>query len=63
MLFLDMPFQYLAIHDDCLTYVKGLLGMEQFNGSFYLLSRLNRAPFDEYGYRDFPRLRWSCVEK
>lgn len=53
MLFLDMPFQYLAIHDDCLTYVKGLLGMEQFNEAFYLLSRLNLARLDEYGYRDF----------
>ncbi len=53
MLFLDMPFQFLAIHDDCLTYVKGLLGMEQFNEAFYLLSRLNLARLDEYGYRDF----------
>jgi hypothetical protein len=53
MLFLDMPFQYLAIHDDCLTYVKGLLGMEQFNEAFYLLSRLNLARLDEFGYRDF----------
>lgn len=53
MLFLDMPFQYLAIHDDCLTYVKGLLGMEQFNEAFYLLSRLNLSKLDEYGYRDF----------
>ena len=53
MLFLDMPFQYLAIHDDCLTYVEGLLGMEQFNEAFYLLSRLNLNKLDEYGYRDF----------
>ena len=53
MLFLEMPFQYLAIHDDCLTYVKGLLGMEQYNEAFYLLSRLNLAKLDEFGYRDF----------
>jgi tetratricopeptide (TPR) repeat protein len=53
MLFLDMPFQYLAIHDDCLTYIKGLLGMEQYNEAFYILSRLNLARLDEYGYRDF----------
>jgi len=53
MLFLDMFFQYLAIHDDCLTYIKGLLGMEQYNEAFYILSRLNLARLDEYGYRDF----------
>ena len=53
MLFLDMPFEYLAIHDDCLTYVKGLLGMEQYNEAFYLLSRLNLSRLDSYGYRDF----------
>ena len=53
MLFLDMPFEYLAIHDDCLTYVKGLLGMEQYNEAFYLLSRLNLSRLDGYGYRDF----------
>ena len=50
-----MPFQYLAIHDDCLTYVKGLLGMEQLDEAFYLLSRLNLARLDEYGSVIFPR--------
>lgn len=53
MRFLEMPFEYLAIHDDCLTYVKALLGMEQFNEAFYLLSRLNLAKLDEFGYREF----------
>lgn len=53
MLFLEMPFQYLAIHDDCLTYIKGLLGMEQYQEAFYLLSRLNLGKLDEFGYRDF----------
>ncbi len=53
MLFLEMPFEYLAIHDDCLTYVEALIGMEQYNEAFYLLSRLNLAKLDEYGYREF----------
>jgi tetratricopeptide (TPR) repeat protein len=53
MLFLEMPFEYLAIHDDCLTYVKALVAMEQFNEAFYLLSRLNLTKLDEYGYREF----------
>ncbi len=53
MLFLAMPFQYLAIHDDCLTYVKALLAMEQFDEAFYLLSRLNLSKLDEYGYREY----------
>ncbi len=53
MRFLEMPFQYLAIHDDCLIYVKGLLGMEQYQEAFYLLSRLNLGKLDEFGYRDF----------
>ena len=56
MLFLEMPFQYLAIHDDCLTYVRGLLGMEQYQEAFYLLSRLNLSKLDEFGYRDFSEL-------
>lgn len=56
MLFLEMPFQYLAIHDDCLTYVRGLLGMEQYQEAFYLLSRLNLNKLDEFGYRDFSEL-------
>jgi len=53
MLFLEMPFEFLAIHDDCLTYVRALLGMEQYNEAFYLLSRLNLAKLDEFGYREF----------
>jgi hypothetical protein len=32
---------------------KGLLGMEQYNEAFYLLSRLNLSRLDGYGYRDF----------
>lgn len=63
MLFLDMPFQYLAVHDDCLTYVKGLLGMEQFNEAFYLLSRLDLAKLDEYGYRDFSEVALELCGK
>jgi len=53
LLFLDVPFQYLAIHDDCLTYVRGLLGMEQYSEAFYLLSRLNLTKLDDFGYREF----------
>lgn len=53
MLFVDMPFQYLAIHDDCLTYINALLRMEQYNEAFYILSRLNLSRLDDYGYRDF----------
>ena len=41
MLFLDIPQQYFAIHDNCLIYVKALIAMEQYNEAFYLLSRLN----------------------
>ena len=36
--FFRNAFSVLRIHDDCLTYVKGLLGMEQYNEAFYLFS-------------------------
>ena len=53
MLFLEVPFIYLPIHDDCLTYVRALIAMEQFDEAFYLLSRLNLSKLDDFGYREF----------
>jgi len=56
MRFLDMPFQYLAIHDDCLTYIKALMAMEEYNEAFYVLSRLNLSKLDSFGYREFSEI-------
>jgi len=53
MLFLDVPYEYLPIHDDCLTYVRGLLGMGQLAEAFYVLSRLNLSKLDDFGFREF----------
>ena len=53
MLFLEVPFIYLPVHDDCLTYVRALIAMGEFNEAFYLLSRLNLSKLDSFGYREF----------
>ena len=51
--YLEIPFEYFPIHDDCLNYVRALLDMEQFNEAFYILARLNLAKLDDFGYREF----------
>lgn len=53
LLYLEIPFEYLPVHDDCLTYAKALVEMELFEEAFYLLSRLNLVKLDEFGYREF----------
>jgi tetratricopeptide (TPR) repeat protein len=53
MLFLDLPFEYLAIHDDCLTYVQALVAMKQFEEAYYILERINLSKLDKFGYREF----------
>ncbi len=63
LLFLDIPQQYLAIHDNCLVYVKALIAMEQYNEAFYLLSRLNLNKLDSYGYRDFSEASLELASK
>jgi tetratricopeptide (TPR) repeat protein len=63
LLFLDIPQQYLAIHDNCLIYVKALIAMEQYNEAFYLLSRLNLNKLDGYGYRDFSEASLDLASK
>lgn len=63
MLFLEIPQQYFAIHDNCLIYVKALIAMEQFNEAFYLLSRLNLNKLDSYGYRDFSEAALELASK
>jgi tetratricopeptide (TPR) repeat protein len=63
MLFLEIPQQYFAIHDNCLIYVKALIAMEQFNEAFYLLSRLNLNKLDSYGYRDFSEASLELASK
>ena len=63
LLFLDIPQQYLAIHDNCLIYVKALIAMEQYNEAFYLLSRLNLNKLDSYGYRDFSEASLELASK
>ena len=63
LLFLDIPQQYFAIHDNCLIYVKALIAMEQYNEAFYLLSRLNLNKLDSYGYRDFSEASLELASK
>jgi len=63
MLFLEIPQQYFAIHDNCLIYVKALIAMEQYNEAFYLLSRLNLNKLDSYGYRDFSEASLELASK
>ena len=53
MRYLEIPNDYFPIHDDCLSYVKALLGMEKLDEAFYVLARLNLAKLDEYGYGIF----------
>ena len=53
MRYLEIPNDYFPIHDDCLSYVQALLGMEKLDEAFYVLARLNLAKLDEYGYREF----------
>jgi outer membrane protein assembly factor BamD (BamD/ComL family) len=63
MLFLEIPQQYFAIHDNCLIYVKSLIAMEQYNEAFYLLSRINLNKLDGFGYRDFSEAGLDLVGK
>lgn len=63
LLFLDIPQEYFAIHDNCLIYVKALIAMEQYNEAFYLLSRLNLNKLDSYGYRDFSEASLELASK
>ena len=63
MLFLEIPQQYFAIHDNCLVYVKSLIAMEQYNEAFYLLSRINLNKLDGFGYRDFSEAALDLVGK
>lgn len=51
--YVEIPFEYFPIHDDCLNYVQALLGMDQLNEAFYVLARLNLMKLDEFGYREF----------
>jgi hypothetical protein len=51
--YVEIPFDYFPIHDDCLNYVQALLGMDQLNEAFYVLARLNLMKLDEFGYREF----------
>lgn len=53
MRFLDLPFEYLAIHDDCLTYVQALVAMKKFDEAYYILERINLGKLDKFGYREF----------
>jgi tetratricopeptide (TPR) repeat protein len=53
MRYLEIPNSYFPIHGDCLTYVKALVGMEQFDEAFYVLARINLAKLDEFGFREF----------
>ena len=63
LLYLDIPQQYFAIHDNCLIYVRALIAMEQYNEAFYLLSRLNLNKLDSYGYRDFSEASLDLASK
>ena len=51
--YLEIPFEYFPVHDDCLNYIQALLGMEQYNEAFYILARLNLSKLDDNGYREF----------
>jgi tetratricopeptide (TPR) repeat protein len=53
MRYLEIPFDYFPIHDDCLNYVQALLNMDQLNEAFYILARLNLVKLDDFGYREF----------
>ena len=53
LLYLEIPNEYFPIHDDCLSYVHALLGMEKFDEAFYILARANLIKLDEFGYREF----------
>ena len=61
MLFLDMPFQYLAIHDDCLTYIKGLLGMEQYKEAFTSFPVSTWLDWMNMGTGIFQKLHLNCA--
>ena len=45
--------EFLSIHDNCLIYVRALIGMEQFNEAFTLLYKLNLKRLDDFEYREF----------
>lgn len=63
LLYLDIPFEFMPIHDDCLVYCKSLVEMEQFEEAFYVLSRLKLSKLDEYGYREFSELALDLAGK
>jgi len=45
--------EFLSIHDNCLIYVRALIGMEQFNEAFTLLYKINLKRLDDFEYREF----------
>jgi hypothetical protein len=45
--------EFFSIHDNCLIYVRALIGMEQFNEAFTLLYKLNLKRLDDFKYREF----------
>ena len=63
LLYLDIPFEFMPIHDDCLVYCKSLVEMEQYAEAFYVLSRLNLSKLDEFGYREFSELALDLAGK
>ena len=63
LLYLDIPFEFMPIHDDCLVYCKSLVEMEQYAEAFHVLSRLNLSKLDEFGYREFSELALDLAGK
>ncbi|MBC8348516.1 MAG: hypothetical protein H8E24_07815 [Verrucomicrobia bacterium] len=51
--FHEIKPEFLSIHDNCLIYVRALIGMEQFNEAFTLLYKLNLKRLDDFEYREF----------
>ena len=51
--FHEIKPEFLSIHDNCLIYVRALIGMDQFNEAFTLLYRLNLKRLDDFEYREF----------
>ena len=45
--------EFLSIHDNCLIYVRALIGMAQFNEALTLIYKLNLKRLDDFEYREF----------
>ncbi|MEC7800780.1 MAG: hypothetical protein VX609_05770 [Verrucomicrobiota bacterium] len=63
LLFLDIPYEFMQIHDSCLIYTKALVQMNELTEAFYILSRLNLAKLDEQGFREFSELALELAGK